>query len=110
MQTDTSNLLHDVDQLIDGHCLARAEVDRIDDLRAGNQIDSLDAIVDEHEAARLISGAPDFDFVPAAALCLDDLAADRGGGFLTAAVPRSPRAVNVVKAGDSSLEPEVFAE
>src|SRR5580704_17615074 len=110
MQSDPSDVFHDVDQLIHGHGFARAEIDRVNDLRARNQIDSLDAIVDEHEAARLISGAPDFDFVPAAALRLDDFAADRSGSLFTAAVPGSPGTVNVVEASDSRLESKVFAE
>ena len=62
-QFHPGDLFHDVDQLIDRDQLAAAEIERLDEIAVHDHLRSLHAIVDLHEAARLMAVAPDFDFV-----------------------------------------------
>ena len=75
-----------------------------------NQVQALDAVIGVHEAAGLIAGTPDFNFVFTTDFRFNYFAADRGGGFFAAAKPGAPGAVHVMKAGDARVEAEIFAE
>src|SRR5688572_11860652 len=77
LQLDAGDLLDDAHQLVHGDQLARAEVDRLQDLAARDGQRPMDAVVDVHERAGLRAVAPDLDGRLAAVLGLDDLAADR---------------------------------
>src|SRR6185503_13792041 len=66
------------------------------------------AVVDVHEAARLLAVAPDVDFVLAGPLGLDDLAADGRRGLLTAARPGAVRPIDVMVTGHARGQPEVL--
>src|SRR5262249_43673465 len=94
---DAGKALRQVHQLIDGDGLARTEVDGFQDFRLQDQPDALDAVVDEHEAAGLIARSPDLDLMSARKLCFNHFAADRRGRLFAAAVPRTPRTINVVE-------------
>ena len=103
-------LFHDVDQLIDADSFRRAEIDGFEDLGVHDQLDALDAVVDEHEAASLVAGAPDLNLVFAADFGFDHFAANGRGSFLAAAVPGSPRSIHIVKSCDAGVEAEILAE
>ena len=57
-----------------------------------------------------VAVSPNLDFVAAAGLGFDYLAADGGGSFLPAAVPGAVRPVDVVESGHAGLHAEVLAE
>src|SRR5260370_31916511 len=78
------DLSHDVDQLIDGHQLVRAEIERQAVVGPHDAKDSLDAIVDVHKRAGLPAIAPDLDFVARSAG--GNLAADGSGPLFPAPV------------------------
>src|ERR1039457_4095370 len=110
------NLLHLGQQLVDGDEFAGTEVDR-----RGNQlvavhdhVNAFHAVVNVHEAAGGRAVAPDGDVHVLFINGLDDLATERGGGLLAAAVPGAIRAIDVVKAGDvrlhAALGPVFLAE
>ena len=80
------------------------------DVARGQKLGSVHAVVDVHEAPRLLAVAPDLDGVRAAQLGLGDLAADRGGRLLAAAVVGAVGPVDVVIAGHASRQLEVLAE
>ncbi len=46
---------HDVHQLIDADRFGRTEIDGLEDLRIGDQLNAFDTIVGEHEAASLFA-------------------------------------------------------
>ena len=71
---------------------------------------ALEAIIDVHEAARLLSVAPDFDLVSPESFACDDLSADRGRRLLAPAVVGAIGAVNVMVSRYARFEPEIFAE
>ena len=75
-----------------------------------DQVGTFEAVVDVHEAAGLVSVAPDIDRTASGILRLDHLAADRRRRFLAPPVPRSMRSVHIVVAGDSGLQCEIFSE
>src|SRR5580765_5983033 len=68
-------------------------------------IDAFGAIVDEHEAARLMPISPNANRVVAIILRGDDFATNRRRRLLPAAIPCAPRTINVVKTGDGCFEP-----
>src|SRR5215471_9685404 len=76
LQFDPGKLFRQVNELIDGNRLAGAEIYRFENLRVQDHVDALDAIVDEHEAAGLISGAPNFNFVLSGNFRLDHFPAN----------------------------------
>src|SRR4030095_11538785 len=96
-QTDAGDLFDHVDQPVDGHRLARAEVERYVHL-------------DAHQRAPLPAVAGDFDVLIAADDGGNNLAADRRRRLLAAAVPGAERAVDVVEARDPDLQAEVLRE
>src|SRR5205814_9160253 len=86
------------------------EVERLVDVTFRDQPGAESAVIDVHEGARLFAVAPDLNLVGARVLGLDDLAADRGGGFFAASGPCAQRAVDVVIAGDAALHAVVLFE
>ena len=96
LQFDAGNVFDDVHQLVDRDRLVAAEIERLDDVAGHDHLGALEAVVDVHEAARLLAGAPDLDLVTARQLGLDDLAADRRRRFLAATGPRAVRPVDIV--------------
>ena len=73
-------------------------------------LNALHAVVDIHEAAGLVAGAPDLDFVLAAELGLDHLAANGRRGLFAAAIPGAVRTIDVVEAGHACAETEILPE
>src|SRR5271168_633619 len=110
LQLDAGDAFDGVHQLIDAYGFGGAQIDRFQNLRIGDELDSLDTIVGEHEAAGLIAGTPDFDFVRALELRLDHFAANRRGSFLATAEPGAPGSVNVVKAREAGAKAKILAE
>src|ERR687897_3298590 len=55
------DLLHDCHKLVDGQEVGTADVDWLGDVALHQELGAIDAIVDEHEAARLLAVAPDLD-------------------------------------------------
>ena len=106
LEFDAADFLRDGHQFVDRDHLIGAEIDgRGDQLVAVHDlVDAEDAVVDEHEAAGLAAVAPDGDLAAAAVLGLDDLATDRRRRLFPAAIPGTPRAIDIVKAGDRGLE------
>src|SRR5258708_21963787 len=97
LQLDARNFFHDVHQLVHGHGFAGAKIDRIENPGVHDEIDSLHAIVNVHEAPGLFATAPDFDFVFAAELRFDDFSADCGRRLFAAPVPGAPPATDLLK-------------
>src|ERR1700704_5420711 len=81
-QSNARDLFDDVDELIDRHQLAGADVDGIRDVGLGEHERAEYAVVDVHEASRLLAVAPDLDLIRAGHHGLRDLAADRGRRLL----------------------------
>src|SRR5207245_11394861 len=106
LQLDAGDVLNEIHQAVDRHQLAGAEVDRLLDPAVHDPIDATDAVIDVHEAARLVALAPDLNLVVATKLCLDDLAANGSGRLLPAAVPSAVRAVDVVETAAARGQPE----
>src|SRR5690606_24789265 len=104
------DLLDDVDELVDGDQLAAADVERLVHVAAGEAQGPLDAVVDEHEAARLLAVAPDLDLVGAGQLGLGHPAADGRRVLLAASGPGAVGAVDVVVAGYVGGQAEVLVE
>ena len=96
--------------MIDGDRFAGAKVDRLQNVGTEDQIDSFDAVVDVHETAGLIAAAPNFDFMLSGEFCFHYFSADGRGRFFPAAIPRAPGTVDVVEAGYTGFQAEVFAE
>src|SRR5262249_46331414 len=105
-----SNFLSDIDELINRDEFAATEIDRLDNFALHNSRRTLQAVIDIHETPRLEPISPDFDLVRVHALRLNDFAADSSGSFLAAAIPCSPRTVDVVVADNACGEAEVLAK
>src|SRR5690606_38227925 len=90
--------------------LVAADVDRLADVAGHEPQRALEAVVDVGEAARLLAVAPDLDGVVAGEHGGGHLAADGGRGLLAPALPGAEGSVDVVVAGDPSLEAEVLVE
>src|SRR5437867_4410985 len=110
LELQARNLLHDVHELVDGDELARTQIDGLLDLARRDRSSALDAIVDVHERAGLLTAPPDRDFARAGEHGLDALAADGRWRLLAAALPRAVRAVHIVIAGHSRDQPEILAK
>src|SRR5438093_3169458 len=61
LKLDSGYVLHDPDQLVDGHELGAADIERLDHIALHEKVRPVDAIVDKREAARLLTVAPDLD-------------------------------------------------
>src|SRR5215218_4766348 len=70
LQLHARDVLDDVDELVDRDELGRAEVDRLADVALHNLRRAVQAVVDVHEAPRLLPVAPDLDLVAAGELGL----------------------------------------
>src|SRR3712207_7874957 len=55
LELDARDVLDDVDELVDRDHLAAAEVDRLEDVRAHDRLRAVHAVVDVHEAPRLLA-------------------------------------------------------
>ena len=102
----SGNRSDDVDQPVDRDQAIGPEVQRLAVVRAHQPIDAADAVVDITVRTRLLAVAPHLDGVLLAGA--RDLAANRSRRFLTAAVVRAKRPVDVVKAHDPRLDAEVL--
>lgn len=71
---------------------------------------TVEAVVNEHEATRLLAVAPNFDFVMAGQFRGDNFSADRCWGLLAAAIEGAVGTINIMVAGHPCFETEVFAE
>ena len=91
----------EVCQLVDGHHLVGAEVERLGVVGLHDAVDALDAVVDVAERPRLLPVAPDLD--AAAVLGERHLAAERRRSLLPAAVVRAERPVDVVEPDGAGL-------
>src|SRR5262245_47296364 len=109
-QREPGDALHDVYELVDGHHLIAADIQRLIDLTRHQAQCSFKTVIDEGEAARLSSVAPDVDRARTGELGLNHLAADGCRGFLAATVVCAIRAVDVVIAGHASGESEILLE
>ena len=65
LELDSGDALDDIDELIDGDQLVATEIDRLAEITVHNSLSAFEAIVDVHEAPRLIPVAPNFNLVPA---------------------------------------------
>ena len=109
LQLDSRDFLDHVHELVDGDRFARTQVDRLQDVGVHDLLNAVGAIVDVHEAARLISAAPDLDFVLAGNLGFDHFAANGRRRLLAAAVPGAPGRRRCESA-PRACEAEIFAE
>src|SRR5215813_1096152 len=71
-KSDACEALGQIYELVDGDGLARAQIDGVNDVRVHDHIDAFDAVIYEHEAARLVAGTPDFDLVSSRQFGFDD--------------------------------------
>src|SRR5690242_9421976 len=71
----------------------------------GDQIDSFDAILNEHITPSLASIAPNLDFMDSVIFRGDDFARNCRRRFFAAAIPRAKRAIDVVESSDEGLQP-----
>src|ERR1043166_6138807 len=110
LELDPGDLLPDVHQLIDRNQFVAAEVDWFENLAPKDLLSAVQTVVDVHEAACLMTVAPDLDLVFARDLGLDDFSADGGRRLFASAHPGAIRAIDVVEASGAGLEPEVFSE
>src|SRR5215211_9477431 len=110
LQPHPSDLLDRVDELVDADELGRAEVDRIEDVAPHDHRCSQEAVLDVHEAPRLLPVSPDLDLVAPGELCLGDLPADRGRRLLAPTGVRPVRPVDVVIPGYARLDSVVVVE
>ena len=62
LELDAGDVFDHVVETFDRGQLVGTEIDRLEDVAVGDGEDSLDAVVDVHEAAGLLAVAPDFDF------------------------------------------------
>ena len=92
------------------HHLGASDVNGIDDIAFHERSCSVEAIINEHEAAGLFAVAPDFDFMTSGELRHDHFSADRCGGLFAAAIEGAVGTVDIVVARHSRFETEVFAE
>src|SRR5579884_1187505 len=99
---------HNAEQLVDGHQLVAAEVERVSVIGLHQAEQSLEAIVDVHERARLQAVAPDLDLI--AGLRAGQLAAYRGRRLFASAAPRPERTVDVMKAHHARFDAEILAK
>src|SRR5262249_6716034 len=107
-QTDTGNIFHNIDKLVDGDKLTAAQVYWFADITFENGLRAIGAVIDVHEAACLLTIAPDFDLVISRVLGLEHFATDCCGGLFSSAVPRPVRAVDVVITRHTRLQSEIF--
>ena len=110
LQLDSRDVLGDVHELIDRYGFARAQVDRLQDFGVHDPLNAFRAVVDEHEAARLDSAAPNFNFVLAGNLGFDHFPADGRRRFFAPAEPCPPRAIDIVKARHARRKTEILHE
>src|SRR5579872_22187 len=106
----TGDLFRNIDQLVDRHHLRRSQVERFNHVRVHDHLRALEAIVDVHEAARLVAVTPDRNFRVAFRLCLNYLAADSSRSFFAATRPRSVWTINVVIPRHPRTKTVIFAE
>src|SRR5438034_2990502 len=55
LELGAGDLFNDVHQLVDGHQFAAPQVDRLEDFAVHDRLRAFEAIVDVHEAARLLA-------------------------------------------------------
>ena len=63
LQFNAGDVFHDIDQLVDGDEFAAAEVEGFDDVIFEEHDSAVEAVIDVHERAGLVTIAPDFDFM-----------------------------------------------
>src|SRR6266478_9564990 len=99
------DFLHLRNKVVNGNKLAGTKVYRRGDkvVAVRDHVNALHAIINIHEAARLETIAPNLDSQIVLIDRLNHLAANRGRGLFTSAIPGPVRAVNIVKAGDEGL-------
>src|SRR5271166_1743403 len=110
LQLHARNLFGDVHKLVDGDQLAGTDVDGFQNVAFKEIDDALYAVVDVHEAAGLLSIAPDFDLVFAGMFSLQHLAADGGRRFFASAHPCAEGAIDVMEARNAGLEAKILTE
>src|SRR5207253_1525498 len=101
---DAGNVFDDVDELIDRDELVAADVERLATVAGHQPVRALEAVVDVHEASRLLAVAPHIDVASARQLRRNHLPADRGWCLLASAVVGAERSIDVVIAGHAGLE------
>ena len=110
LQFDPGDSLRNVHQLVDRNHFRTAQIERVADVALHDFGRPLDAVVDVHEASRLLAVAPNFNFTRFVFLGLDHLPADRGGRFFAASIVRAVRAVYVVIADHPCLQLKILSE
>src|SRR5688572_9109964 len=110
LHLDPGDLLDLVDQAVDRHQLAGAQIYRLPQVGPHQGLSAIEAVADVGEAPGLLAVAPDLDLVLPLELRLRDLAADRGRGLLAPPLESAVRPVDVVVADNARFEPEVLGE
>jgi len=96
--------VYDLDQLL------ASKIKRLCKLALHNELGTLKAVIDIHEAARLLAVAPYFDFVSTGQLGLNNFSADCCGSLLATSVVGAVRAIYIMVTYDSCLEPTIFGK
>src|SRR6266567_3747225 len=104
LEPDAGDLLNDIHKPVDGDDFVRSQIQGFGDVAMHDQFCALNAILDEHEAARLLSIAPDVYLVRTRQLRFDDLAADGRGSLFPSTGPCALRTVHVVVASDTAAQ------
>src|SRR5579859_8065726 len=71
---------------------------------------AMHAVIDVHEAARLLAVAPNLNVVLARDHCHGDFARNSGWRLLAPAIPRAERAIYVMIARNARFDPEILAK
>ena len=107
---DPGDLLGEIHKPVYGYHLAASDVKRMGDVAVHEGACTVEAVVNEHEATRLLAVAPNFDFVMAGQFRGDNFSADCCGGLFAAAIEGAVGTINIMVAGHPCFETEVFAE
>ena len=110
LQLHAGDVFHDIDELIDAHHFAAADVDRLHEVAVREHLGAVQAVIDIHEAAGLGACAPDLDFVFSAEFGGDDFAANGRRRLFAAAIVGAVWPVDVVVTSDAGLDAKVLAE
>src|SRR5262249_12659185 len=105
LKLHASDVLNDVDEVVNGNQFARSQVDGFSQqvIAVGDHVDALHAVIDIHEASRGGAIAPDEYLVRTGVPSFYHLARNGGRNLLASAVPSTLRPVDVMEARDERL-------
>src|SRR5208337_1467870 len=98
-----------VGEFVDRHYPLLPEVERLVMVRSHQLVDSLDAVIDVAEGARLRAVAPDFDLASSPQFRVRNLAAECCRRLFATALPGAVRPEHVVETDDTRFHAVVFA-